>query len=662
MSWMERLCHTYDNSTMEIGAPTATRGNGRAAAAPLLPLWHTTQNAQIEITVDWQGNRLPHTARVLEKAEGLTVIPCTESSAGRTSGPSPHPLFDKLQYVAGDYVAFGGAPKRNGYPLYMEALGAWCDSPYAHPAVQAVYTYLQKGCLIDDLVHEGILWMGEDGKLLEKWEGEAEKPPIFQQLSDQFQAFVRFSVDGPEGFCLLYQEKDVRNRFIQYQMSLDAAKDLCYVKGAWLPRSETAPSKIRNTGDKAKLISSNDSNTNEFTYKGRFATAAQTVNISFEAMHKAHNALKWLISRQGWQNGDQTVLVWGTQNEAYPSFMQDSYDVYRSAPPDEDGALAVLLSQPETEADTFSGYAQKVKYALSGYRRELQQDARVSVLVLDSTNGMIGRLSIPYYRELGGAEFLDRLNFWYATCAWPMQKKKENEEGKALWLRFTGTPSPDEIVYAAYGRGAGDKLRKAARERLLPCIIDSTPLPRDLVKCAVRRASAPLSMEEWEWRQTLAIACALVRKQYNDDASRVPNRLRWEMDTYKEVYFMALDLQNTERSYLFGRLLAYAEQAESLALFKNGDKRQPNAVRLMHQFSVKPITTWRYLDEQLIYYYSKLNDRGNWFKSQIDAVMAQLTPEDYTDERLKDIYLLGYHTQLAALRARKETKTEENKD
>lgn len=661
MSWMERLYRTYENSTMEIGAATAAPEHGKSAATPLLPICHTTQNAQIEITVDWQGSWQPHTARVLEKTDGVTIIPCTENSSGRTSGLCPHPLFDKLQYLAGDYITFGGAPKRDGYALYMEALGAWCASPHAHPAVQAIYTYLQKGCLIADLVREGILLCGEDGALLPKWTGDGEKQGVFRQMDDQFAAFVRFTVSGAEGLCILYEDSGVRDSFIRYQASLETETDLCYVQGTWLTRSESAPGKIRNTGDKAKLISSNDGNTNEFTFKGRFATAAQTVSVSFETMHKAHNALKWLISRQGWRNGDQVVLVWGTQNEPCPSFMQDGYDlVLESAGLDND-LFADLAAPLPREADTFAAYAQKVNRALSGWGRRLTHDAAISVLVLDSTNGMIGRLSIPYYRELGGGEFLKRLNLWYSTCAWPMERKKETQSGKREWVCFVGAPSPNDIVTAAYGSSAGDKLQKSAIERLLPCVIDGAPLPRDLVACAVRRASAPLAVEEWEWRQMLPVACALVRKQRNDAVSRM-DRKKWDITSYKEVYSMALDTQNHERAYLFGRLLAYAEQAEGLALFKNGDARQTNAVRLMHQFSVKPASTWRYLDEQLTYYYGKLNDCGNWFKSQIDAVMAQFSPADYTDTRLEDIYLLGYHSQLAALRTRKEAKIDENTD
>jgi len=654
---MERLCQTYDNCAEEIGGAAIARANGKHVPTPLLPICHTTQIAHIEIVVDSAGNWVPHNARTLEKDEGVTIVPCTENSAGRTSGLEPHPLFDKLQYVAGDYMAFGGAPKRFGYPMYMEKLRDWCVSPFSHPVVCAVLTYLEKGNLIADLVHEGILVCGEEGTLLGQCPENQEKPRIFKLLEDQFQAFVRFSVlERDKGILRLYEDEEIRERYISYQAALGGETDVCYVRGQPLPRAGTAPAKIRNSGDKAKLISSNDSNSNEFTYKGRVAESWQAVSISFEAMQKSHNALKWLISKQGWRNGDQVVLAWGFEDKPIPRFMDmDGRDLFDAVV-----EMDWWVANPDLGADTFADYATSVRKALDGWGKELKKNQNISVMVLDSTNGMIGRLSIPYYRELNGGEFIGRLNYWYTTCAWPIEKVKKNVDSKSERIRFTGAPAPLDIVHAAYGSGVGDKLKKAAVERLLPCIIDSAPLPRDLVALAARRAGNPFSAPDDEWRSNLSITCALIRKQRNDDG-----RNRWggnfrDTENYKEVYPMALDPNNHERAYLFGRLLAYAEQAESLALYKSGEKRQTNAVRLMHQFSKRPVSTWRLLDEQLVYYYGKLEDRGGWFKSQIDAVMALFDRLEFDDKPLDDVYLLGYHSQLAELRPKKDDKTKNN--
>ena len=130
MSWLQMLVDTYDNCMQEIGKIVMVkRKKEEVPLVPLLPLCHTTQIAQIEITIDREGNWVPLGARVLTKGEGVTIIPCTESSAGRTSSPCPHPLFDKLPYIAGDYAAYGGEKKGGYEPVSYTHLDVYKRQP-----------------------------------------------------------------------------------------------------------------------------------------------------------------------------------------------------------------------------------------------------------------------------------------------------------------------------------------------------------------------------------------------------------------------------------------------------------------------------------------------------------------------------------------------------
>lgn len=95
MGWLERCYETYEKNQSEVGAP-AMRGDREAPM--LLPVAHTTQKAQVEMSLSGSGEFL--SARVLRPDEATTVIPCTEESSARTSGLVPHPLADKLQYCA----------------------------------------------------------------------------------------------------------------------------------------------------------------------------------------------------------------------------------------------------------------------------------------------------------------------------------------------------------------------------------------------------------------------------------------------------------------------------------------------------------------------------------------------------------------------------------
>ena len=73
----------------------------------LLPICHSTQQAQITIVVNHLGEFLR--ALVVPLSDCRTIIPCTERSGGRSgTRPVNHPLCDKLQYVAGDFLDYGG--------------------------------------------------------------------------------------------------------------------------------------------------------------------------------------------------------------------------------------------------------------------------------------------------------------------------------------------------------------------------------------------------------------------------------------------------------------------------------------------------------------------------------------------------------------------------
>ncbi|MFP3648305.1 type I-C CRISPR-associated protein Cas8c/Csd1, partial [Paraburkholderia sp. SIMBA_054] len=92
-------------------------------------------------------------------------------------------------------------------------------------------------------------------------------------------------------------------------------------------------------------------------------------------------------------------------------------------------------------------------------------------------------------------------------------------------------------------------------------------IPLDIVKSAYQRASNPVSMDNWEWEKTLSITCALLNKQ--------------------EGCQVALDTENMDRDYLFGRLLAIADVMERRAL-GSGEMRASNALRYMNAFSKHP--------------------------------------------------------------------------
>lgn len=613
MSWIQKLYETYENCQSMIGKVAS------AKEVPLFPICHTTQKSQIEIVIDHQGNF--KRARTVQKDDARTIIPCTESSGGRTSGEAPHPLCDKLQYVAKDYAEYGGS-KDSYFTKYESELEKWCMS---HPKALAVFEYIKKGRVIEDLIAHKVLITDDDGKLIEKPEKKSkDASDIFKVLKDQSEAFIRWEVEIPDDECSkVWEDKTLWNSWINYYSNIKQEKTLCFVTGKELLGAEQHPAKLRHDGDKAKLISSND--TSGFTFRGRFTNAGQACGVGFEVTQKAHGALRWLISRQGYRNGDQAIVAWATSGAEIPDPLDDPISIL--------GEDSLKSDEP----DNFSvaqNLAIKLRQKIAGYKADLGDTSSVVVMGLDSATP--GRMAITFYRELTGSEFLERLERWHDTCAWVHDYGYNRETKKHI--RFVGAPAPKDIAVAAYGSKVDDKLKKATVERLLPCIVDGQQIPRDILDSTVRRACNRIGMEGWEWNKTLSIACALFRK-LNE----------------KEGYSMALDRDRKTRDYLYGRLLAIADRLEGHALYKAREKRDTNAARYTQQFAGRPSKTWKQIYLSLSPYMARLGG-AKYYKDMMDEVMCKFDPiEDFTsDKPLSGEFLLGYHCQREDLKPKKD--------
>lgn len=636
MSWLEKCYETYENCQQEIGIQKFQAEGDKRSYVPLLPVAHTTQLVNIEVELDQNGNF--QDARLLAKDEQTTIIPCTEESSARTSGIVPHPLVDKLQYIAADYPAYGGT-KKSGWNLYHTQLQDWCSSPYADAKVCAVLRFLEKGCLVASLVQKHILFLDENGKMPTKWTGSKdEKPKILETLAsaDQTESFVRFRVGGID----LAQDEAVRESFIHYYEMKQQRVDYCTVQGKQMAVSTLSPYKIRNPGDRAKLISSNDST--NYTYRGRFVTAEQALSIGYETTQKAHSALRWLISKQGCSNGDQTVVVWGTKGEPIPDITTDSMDLG-----DDFAAAFAQLGQPQLPPATESEYAERFNKAIQGYGKALDEKANTVVMILDSATQ--GRLSIRYYRELAGSELMKNITDWHRNFAWQLNYRSAPESAepgqKPKWKRvsFWGAPSPADIAKAAYGEKADKKIIQQTVERLVPCITEGKYLPRDLMLSAVHRATAGIGLEPWEYQKTCGIACALICGYYHRNK--------------KEDFVMTdgkyVDETIDDRSYLFGRILACAEQIERRVQSQTGETRPTNAERLRLVFVQRPAKTTALLQQKLTPYLNRMRANGvsrDKRYSTLQELVGRLGAEKYTNKPLNELYLLGYACQMMDFR------------
>lgn len=619
MSWTEELYKIYENNY------------GRDDfGEEMLPISHSTANAQIEVTITEQGDFVD--ARTIEKSEAVTIIPVTEASGSRSSGIAPMPLADKLIYIAGDYSEFASG-KHSGnsdyFSAYMEQLKAWSDSDNSHPAVRAIYSYLEKACTMKDLIDCGVLKTDEvTGKL-----DNSKIAGISQEDS-----FVRFRVNYYKDIMhenQTWKDLTLYDSFIAYNKELMSDKQLCYATGKNLPCTYKHPSKIRNAGDKAKLISANDES--GFTYRGRFSNKEEAISVSYDFSQKMHNALKWLIKKQGMSFGNSlVVVVWASALQPLPDIRKSFSDCWDDMFSDDEENIV-----PDTE----SSYKLLLDKMIFGYKKNLEINSKVMIMGLDAAT--TGRLSITMYSELESSRFLENIKKWHSSISW--WRYDDKIKGNSL-----NSFSVYEIVKCAYGTEQGGKLEcksEILRDtilRLIPCIVEGRKLPEDIMRNLFTKASNPLAYEKgYNHRLVLEAACGMIRKYY--------------LDNGKGVISMAIDYKDKPRSYLFGCLLAIADKAESDTYEKEEKgKRITNARRYWNKFASYPYRTWGIIESRLRPYLDKLGPYGIKYEKLIQTIMSELGVERFSSPKgLEPLYLLGYHVQLKELYPLKNENNEE---
>lgn len=550
----------------------------------LAPISHIMARTQIEITLDQNGRFV--SARSVDKEASKIIIPVTEESSGRTSAPCAHPLCDQLGYVS--------PYDEKKHTLYMDTLSDWANSEHTHPKLQPILTYVRSGTILSDLSGAELIALTPEGgpkdeKLMVCW--------VVNGLGDK--------LNGP---C--WADKALMNAFIHYSREKRAGTSsaLCMVSGEMEVPAGQHPKGIVPINGNAKLISANDSS--GFTYRGRFKDAEQAATVSYSASQKAHSALRWLIANQGVSFGGRTFLCWNPQGIQVPKV---------TGPMGRKNGTAQRAANP-------SQYQKQLREALSGWKEELPQSAGVVIAAFDAAT--TGRLAITYYNELLTSDFLDRLHSWEASCCW---------ENGSYGIQ---SPSLFQIVSWAFGTPRNgraeidDRILGQQMQRLMACRVDKAPFPLDIERVLAEKASQLLVYEGENRQKLLFTACAAIRKYHYDHS--------------KEEWDMALDKNCSDRSYLFGRLLAIADAVENSS-YTSEERRETNALRLQKAFALRPMATWRLLEEKLEPYYKQLNPGlRQYYRKLTQEIVEKLSVSDNSlHQKLDDIYLLGYYHQRA---------------
>jgi CRISPR-associated protein Csd1 len=571
---------------------------------PLTPVSHAIQNAHIEIVLSNKG--VFQKAHPVPKNQSRTIIPVTIQSANRTGNPYAHPLCEQLEYLA----PYG----KEKFDAYLTQLEQWADSKFPHPKARAVLAYIRGKTILKDLAESGVITLDATGnpskgkienvdynKCLVRWRVQTEQEEVRTACWEDSALF--------ESFIAFYTHQITSKR-----------KDLCFISGREDVIAEKHPKGVIAANYGAKLASANDKK--GFTYRGRFTDAQQAYTIGYIASQKAHHALRWIASNQGVTFGKRTFICWNPEGVKVPTI--------------------TFLGMPSSEPVDFVDYKKRLLQTLSGYRQALPETSDVVIAAFDAAT--TGRLSVTYYNELKASDFLDRIEDWYSSLCWD--------------TRFgTRSPTLKQIVDCAFGtqRGnyieADDAVLPGRVQQLLHCMIDKQPIPFDVVKALVIKASTPLAYTSENRERLLTTACAVIRKYRNYKRK-------------KEEWTLALDTSNPDRSYLFGRLLAVMEQVERRASnYEEG--RETNAIRMQSVFAQRPLYAWRILEEKLNPYFARLSPGfRNYYKSMIGEIVGMLPglEDPGLGKKLEDTYLLGYYHQRSAMTRKKEASVKEENE
>lgn len=625
MGWMQKLNEVYD--TMIAVQPEA--GSNEDVLTPVGFI-----QKQVKYLITLRADGTFSDAREMTEDERACIVPSTPQAEARTGdNGTPFPLAEQLKYLACD-----GADNPR-LVKYLNQLKDWCGQPDAPDCLRTLYGYLEKKTLLQDLC-------SVSGLKVEYHKDEAKK----DAGGADAKAYVCFAVQSlSDSEIRLWMREDVRNSWSSYiARASEGDTALCYVTGEQRKPLENHPKILGNL----KLISAKDAGY-PFQYKGRFSEDRSAATVSVSASLRAHNALKWLLEKQGFRRYGLNIVAWNVRSGSLPvPLEEDDAWVQEPNPPDTFEEYAVALK----EAAAGRGQRFKNVQKLIGSCEDAAKDV-ASTVILGMENATPGRMSINYYQEMEGNTYARNLENWYRTCCWEYFCKDGS--------RMITAPTPRAIARAVMGansveratrdvqcKKSDSKQMKDLYKRLLCCIVDGAALPKNVRNSAVRRAEFPLSFRtekgSWQrtvWEDCVRTTCALIRRGRFDDGI--------EEDQLPQN---RLDAACRNRDYLYGRLFAVADVLEQRV---NGNRERPtNAVRMMQFYVQRPVEAWKQLHLQLIPYLKRMGDAEKQaaFYQRLMGEIEQLFEDHDRSEAasLREDFLLGFYAQTRELYTKAE--------
>lgn len=613
MDFFTSLLKAYEKAE-EIGLVDQQNGDNPV----LLPIYHTSLKSNgkniIAVKLDQDGS--------FYKAEFMydnqtIIFPVTANSVARSgSNPAPHPLVDKFSY----YIPEVSQSQYDDFHKQLASWIAYCEEGRVKEFLIKIQHFILQTDFLSSILQslygehyqrEGlkITYSDSDGK---------------NKTVDLSAYFLEFSIVQFNGFKdeSVTSYKALHQSFISFMTANQDNLRTCNISG----RMEQITNKHRGLMGTAKIISV--SNKGE-AYKGRFKEREDVFSVGYETSEKIHLMIKYLLENKNsstWLGSSQYLINWFSDdlaNESQLDIVKPAFnDLFED---DEDEKDSLVFIKPNEENKNIGSSFIKG-------RKLFGNDATYYVAILNKTSN--GRIALKYFRQVQVSQLLKNLETWQENYSWEAKTKSGNYK-----LR---TPTFNDIINAAYGIDReryleldNDSFKSDQYQQLVTALIDGNPVPSTIVKKLETNIKQRQKYPN-HWSQVQQISLAILHKQYGRE--------------FKPM----LDHENTNRSYLFGRLLAIFELIETqrYRIDGNNQERITNAERYWNAYTSQPAKLMMNLTNKIKPYEEtvKLNAHGIFNKldkerAEIIRLLNPLMRKKDINDPLDYQFIFGYYAE-----------------
>ena len=436
------------------------------------------------------------------------------------------------------------------------------------------------------------------------------------------------------------QEKFIRYTEESFARDKDSEKIICNISG----KEDFLCLKHKPLIGSARLISQITANNENFL--GRFDKPDETIKIGKESSQKIIQMAKALLSGENtsrWLGEFTYVLSWFSddiQNKTEMDVtkkLEESIEESNKA--SSQNRQLFMLSEDdlkeiskETSMTIGDKTSEDIVRSFTSGRIRFNEDSKYYIAIIDKVSN--GRVALKYFKEMDSSILKENLVKWQGKCNWPRYTK---EIGRHLY-----TPSPFALIQTAYGveREKGLEVSKKSfstdqYKNIIMAIVEGRDMPQNIIRAMELNIRNRLSYDK-SWQQVKLCALAILK-----DKEGIKSNM--------------LDRKETDRSYLFGRLLAIYEKTEAFTYNKDNE-RITNAEKLWTSYLNKPVTMSMRLSDMTKPYDFKL--LANEKTKKIRLILKQdtsdvigLIGDNYkfnsfeTNKPLSSGFLFGYEAQ-----------------